>query len=96
MFAMPGIDLRLQLVAPQEQSGISRRKASNEGRKSRPKGQLLNAGAGHGFVADEIIEDPIDLNAINADVRAHLDVPVLESTSLRSSARSASRAAQDI
>ena len=55
ILTVPGIDLRLQLVASQQQRGVSRRQFPNEGRESVPKGLRLDTRARHGFAGDEVV-----------------------------------------
>ncbi len=69
--AVPSIDLRLQLVPTPQQFSISRRQSSDERGKSAPEGPLLDAGARHGFLVDEIVQNLVDIQAIYADGRSH-------------------------
>jgi hypothetical protein len=83
MLVVPGIDPGLQFIAALKQCGVSRRQSPNESGESPPKGSLLDACAGHGFVVDEIVQVLVDSKVIHADGRSHsIFLGVVKSASL--------------
>jgi hypothetical protein len=72
---VPGVDLPLQLVAPRQQGSVSRAEGPHELCKSMPKRPFFDARAGHGFKIDEIVQDLVDFEVIDADSRSHSRIP---------------------
>jgi hypothetical protein len=64
---MPAVDLRLEPVSPGEQLRVARTQPPDQRCKSRPETAGLDAGAGHGFAIDEIMETSIDFQPFDQD-----------------------------
>jgi hypothetical protein len=73
---MPGIDLRLQLIAPPQQRLVERREAADQCRKSRPKVRFDDTRSRHRFLRHERMQLRIDCDVAVGDGPSHREVPV--------------------
>jgi len=69
---MPGVDFRLQIIAPCQQSGVARRQPMHERGETIPKRLWIDAGVGNGFLVDEVVQGLVYLNLADRDGRCHL------------------------
>ncbi len=52
---MPGVNFRLQLIAPPQQRGVAWRECADQCGKPAPKRLCSYAAAGDGFVVDKLV-----------------------------------------
>ena len=64
---VPVVDLRLQRIANREKLAIPWRHIADDGGDARPEGVGVHAGAGGGFLGDEVVEDRRDLQSMGVD-----------------------------
>ena len=68
---VPGVDLRLQFVALGQQRAVLRRQVVDDAGGTRPEGFGGDAGAGNGFVGDEVVKGFGDLQATDLNALSH-------------------------
>ncbi len=68
MRAVPGIDPRLDVIAPGQQFGVAGGKSRHQIAEARPKGIGRQARSGRGFTVDKVVQRFGDRQAGNGDV----------------------------
>ncbi len=76
VFAIPGIKLLLEVVAPGEKSAVLRREIMNKRRQGGKETVRIDVGAGHRLVDQEAVEARIDLQIIFLNA-VHAAAPVI-------------------
>ena len=74
MRAVPGVQLGLQAVAFGQQGAVLRRQVMHQRREALPEAGGVQAGAGQGFLFDELVEIGRHLQAVMLDALRHADL----------------------
>ncbi len=70
--AVPGVDLRLQLVAARQHGAVARGEFPHDGGETAPEGLGVDTGAGQDLLDHELVQGPGDLQAVPVGACVHL------------------------